>query len=177
MTDLLRCLLVSLSIVVLAQAKSFPIHIQPLDQQLEIIQKGIIDYDADTNSGSFQQLNEFTGRACIGIVTDGMFNCVTLADIKGRAKYIVHLNSKQELVNLDYVPSVGDDEVVNDEVVIAGIQRGPLPDLKEPLKLVDNKIPEPPVEKSLLQKYWIYLVPLVLMLVVSGGSEQQQQQE
>jgi hypothetical protein len=50
------------------------------------------------------------------------------------------------------------------------ISEGPSPKLNSPAPVnPDGQPPVEEVEKTFLQKYWVYLVPLVLLALTSGG--------
>jgi len=67
--------------------------------------------------------------------------------------------------------------VLNTTVITQTYKTSPLPELRAPPALTTDGEPVKPVpEKSFIQKYWMYIVPLVIMLLVSGGPEDGQRQ-
>lgn len=45
-------------------------------------------------------------------------------------------------------------------------------DPKNPIKVgADGKVIAPPPEKSFIQKYWIYIVPVLVIMMMGGGEE------
>jgi len=66
----------------------------------------------------------------------------------------------------------------NTTVIIETYRTPPLPDLRAPPALTTEGEPVTPVpEKSFIQKYWIYIVPMLIALLISGGSEEAQSQQ
>lgn len=170
-------LLIALVLLVqLALADNLKVWIQPLGST-ETILRGVISYDPeDVKDVSYErtkQTVDVTGKACVGIeFVGGGFKCMALGSLNSTAndRIVVHLNEDNTVRNLDY--SVDDTDTVQ---VIKRDVKGPVPGMKEPIKLVDNEVPQEEAPKSFLQKYWMYIVPVVLMLMVSGGADPNQQ--
>ncbi|KAF8745971.1 hypothetical protein AX14_004265 [Amanita brunnescens Koide BX004] len=64
---------------------------------------------------------------------------------------------------------------LNTTVITYSHKTSPLPELRTPPTLTTDGEPVKPVpEKTFLQKYWMYLVPLLIVLLISGGPEDDQ---
>ncbi|KAJ3226021.1 hypothetical protein HK099_005727 [Clydaea vesicula] len=79
-----------------------------------------------------------------------------------RENITVHLNSKEKAFNESNF-STPTLKLVK-QFKVSRPRSEPLPELKE-----DGSTPEP--EKTFLQKYWYYLIPLAIILVTSGGDD------
>ena len=52
-------------------------------------------------------------------------------------------------------------------------QHPPAPPLKQPLPTMqDGSIAQPPPEKSFIQKYWIYLIPVAILLLMPPAEDE-----
>jgi hypothetical protein len=57
------------------------------------------------------------------------------------------------------------------------IPEGPNPVLNAPVVVnPDGQLPEEEVEKTFIQKYWMYFIPLIVILLTSGGGGGGEQQ-
>ncbi|KAK2466311.1 hypothetical protein APHAL10511_001953 [Amanita phalloides] len=66
---------------------------------------------------------------------------------------------------------------LNTTIITETSRKPPTPELRTPPALTVHGEPVKPIpEKSFLQKYWIYIVPLVILLLASGGPENDQPQ-
>jgi hypothetical protein len=83
----------------------------------------------------------------------------------------LHVSSDDVVYHISYIlkSSTSQDTIVK-VVPDLLIPEGPSPKLNPPPPVnPDGQPPVEEVEKTFLQKYWIYLVPLVLLAVTSGG--------
>lgn len=99
------------------------------------------------------------------------------------------MDKNGRIENLNYLRSSGGAAGVPkvEVTIVQQVAKGPLPELLEPVVLVDNKVPVPEVrialaiqrvitnkffqkEKSFLQKYGLYLAPLLILFLMSGGN-------
>lgn len=170
-------LLIALVLLIqVALASNLKVLLQPLGST-ETILRGVISYDPeDVKDVTYERTKntaDVTGKACVGIeLPGGDFKCMALGNLNNTAcdRIVVHLNEDNTVRNIDY--SVDGIDSVQ---VIKRVSKGPVPGMKEPIKLVDNEVPQEEAPKSFLQKYWMYIVPVVLMLMVSGGADPNQQ--
>ncbi|KAA8914420.1 hypothetical protein TRICI_002918 [Trichomonascus ciferrii] len=168
-------LLIAFTILLqIAFADNLKVLIQPLGST-ETILRGVISYDPeDVGDVTYERTKQtVSGKACVGIELSGKdFKCMALGNLNNTAsdKIVVYLNKDNSVRNLDY--SVDDTDNVQ---VIRRDAKGPVPGMKEPIKLVDNEVPQEEPPKTFIQKYWMYIVPVVLMLMVSGGADPNQQ--
>ncbi|KIL68092.1 hypothetical protein M378DRAFT_929836 [Amanita muscaria Koide BX008] len=66
-------------------------------------------------------------------------------------------------------------EKLNTSITLQSYSTPPLPELRTPPALTTEGEPVKPIpEKSFIQKYWIYIVPMVIALLMSGGPEESQ---
>ena len=89
------------------------------------------------------------------------------------------LTSDNSLYHISYFvkPSSAQNTFVN-AIPDKAIPVGPDPILDDAVVVTaDGEAPKEEVEKTFLQKYWIYIIPLVFILLTSGGGMGQQQQE
>jgi len=91
----------------------------------------------------------------------------------------LYLSSDNTVYHISYVvkPSSTADTTVK-VVPDRSIQKGPEPVLAAPV--VVNPDGQPPVqepEKTFIQKYWIYILPIIFILLTSGGAGGGGQQE
>ncbi|KAL0949411.1 hypothetical protein HGRIS_009471 [Hohenbuehelia grisea] len=62
---------------------------------------------------------------------------------------------------------------LNTTVTVRNARLPPLPELRVPPPLNEAGEPvKPPPEKSFIQKYWMYIVPVLLALLLTGGPEE-----
>lgn len=83
----------------------------------------------------------------------------------------LYLSSENVLYHISYVlkPAASHSTVIK-VVPEKFIQESPNPVLHPPVVVnADGQPPEEEVEKTFLQKYWIYIIPLVFILLTSGG--------
>jgi hypothetical protein len=83
----------------------------------------------------------------------------------------LYLSSENTLYHISYVlkPATSQSTVVK-VVSDKSIPEGPNPVLQRPVIVnSDGQTPEEEVEKTFLQKYWVYLLPVVFILLTSGG--------
>jgi len=63
---------------------------------------------------------------------------------------------------------------LNTSITLQSYLTPPLPELRTPPVLTTEGEPVKPVpEKSFIQKYWIYIVPMLIALLMSGGPEEE----
>lgn len=155
-------------------AEHLKVLVQPIEGDTSSTTlRGVITYDPedlkDVQYEPNTNASPINGKACVGIEVSGKFNCMALSNFNDLSsdKIVVHLNRDNSVNKLDYSrnPVSGHNEAS----VIKGASKGPIPALKEPVRLVDNDVPKEEPPKSFLQKYWIYIVPPLIMLMVSGG--------
>lgn len=82
----------------------------------------------------------------------------------------LYLSSENVLYYVSYVlkPATSQSTVVK-VVTETSIREGPSPVLHAPIVVNPDGQPPEEVEKTFLQKYWIYMLPLVFILLTSGG--------
>lgn len=83
----------------------------------------------------------------------------------------LYLSPDNIVYHMSYVvkPSQSSDTIVK-VITDNSIPSGPDPVLNPPVKVAaDGQPPAEEVEKTFLQKYWIYILPLVFILLTSGG--------
>ena len=83
----------------------------------------------------------------------------------------LYFSPKNVLYHISYVlkPSESQGTVVR-VVQYNSIPNGPDPVLNPPVVVnPDGAPPEEEIEKTFLQKYWMYLLPIAIILVTSGG--------
>ncbi|KAF8974440.1 hypothetical protein BDZ97DRAFT_2069346 [Flammula alnicola] len=65
-------------------------------------------------------------------------------------------------------------QTINSTVLLRGTETPPLPELKAPPPLTpEGEVVTPPLEKNFLQKYWMYIGAVLLVILVSGGQEEE----
>ncbi|ANB15064.1 hypothetical protein AWJ20_2684 [Sugiyamaella lignohabitans] len=192
MSSLLPLKLVALLILSLAAVMasentlSIPLYLRTFESSA-LLPKALIQYDTRSHQTQLILSNEprtasFEGDACLGVENEaGEFKCLQLIKATGASSipesFILQLSPSltgdlfQDVAGINY--SI-DPSLTESVAVVKSAPKGPVPEVKEQIKLVDNKIPEPPVEKSFIQKYWMYILPVALMLLVSGGGGEQQ---
>lgn len=125
---------------------------------------------------SYQRaLSGFEGPACVGVNTkDNGFECSVLTTIadEGDERIVLHLNPLGEPMRVDYSHNTTSKHG-NKVTVVNWPPHGPEPLLKKPVPMKDNKVVEPEPQKSFIQKYWMYIVPFLLLMLVSGGGGEQ----
>lgn len=128
------------------------------DAENNLIEHGILEYDIFESSGSFNELNPVgTGLGCFGLKRDKeMFQCFILVNISApessrHSAFSIYIEESGKIQNLGFVQAT--EETKPQVQVIRGVNKGPLPDLKQPVKLVDNKLPEKEVSTPLLFQY------------------------
>lgn len=166
--------------IVSANTFTAPLLIQP-EGSKETFPHGSVTFNSQNFIGNYspEPRHEFEGRACIGLEDkDGVFKCLAYGNIKKSSNgevYTIHLNKGGDTISkIDYAR---DDKLNDDDEVKVHVQKqriGPQPQLKEPVKLDDDgKLPpEEEAPKTFLQKYWMYILPLVLFMMASGGGAQ-----
>ncbi|CAG8525576.1 10094_t:CDS:10 [Acaulospora morrowiae] len=97
---------------------------------------------------------------------------------------VVHLDKHNTIHHFDYYTSIGHCnsttvlQFVNFKTTVHTIKsvNGASPKLTRALPLKeDGTVEKPPEEKSFLQKYWWYLIPILILLSTSGAPEEGQQ--
>ena len=91
----------------------------------------------------------------------------------------LYLSSQQHVYHVSYVvrPSSASETIVK-VIPYETIPTGPEPILAPPVVVnPEGQSPAEEVEKTFFQKYWIYLLPILLFLITSGAGAQQQEQE
>jgi hypothetical protein len=157
-----------------AQLHAINIYYKPVDSG-KPGKLGLIKYDSLDNRADFvQDANsvDFKGLASIGFENDSGIHYSAFGQLDSELPkdFIVHLIDDR-VFKVDYALGEPGTSPASSNVYIALPAKGPQPPIKEPIKLVGNKVPEPEPEKTFLQKYWYYIVPIVLMTLVSGGAE------
>lgn len=118
----------------------------------------------------------YTGKACLGVKENGHFQCFCYGDFLASSQehFVVYSDdeSLSSITHIDYFrePSKVSDSRVE---VVKTVTKGPIPEFKKPVALVNNQVLEPEVEKSFLQKYWYYIVPALLMFMLSSSAPQE----
>lgn len=160
---------------VVSAASIVPLYIQP-EASSQVQKYGFLTLD----SGSavyepFKDAPFYTGKACIGIKQDGRFQCFSYGDLlpSSLEHFIVYTDdSLTTITHIDYfreASKVSDSRVE----VVNSVSKGPIPEFKKPVALVNNQVLEPEVEKSFIQKYWFYIVPALLMFMLSSSAPQE----
>lgn len=83
----------------------------------------------------------------------------------------LHLSSGNVVYHISYVliPSAEQSTIVK-VIPDRSIPEGPNPILSTPVVVnPDGQPPEEEVEKTFLQKYWMYLLPIIILAMTSGG--------
>ena len=83
----------------------------------------------------------------------------------------LHVSSDNIVYHITYAirPSSESTTVVN-VIPDRSIAEGPNPVLNTPVVVnPDGQPSEEEVEKTFLQKYWMYILPIVILLMTSGG--------
>lgn len=168
--------------VIAAGTKDIDILASPLNGG-ELERLGTVALDTSTLEATYYKVQDATstGVRCVGTKNkSGEFSCMNVATIASNtvAEITLYLDIDEEVANLAYVEHLtantnGDSyEKVSSVEIIVSPHEGPKPELKEPVKLVNGQVQQPEQEKSFIQKYWIYIVPALLMMMVSGGGQQ-----
>lgn len=160
--------------------EEIPIYVKPILGPESIPRlRGFIEYNKGSKAARFRRAEDdfndkFTGVACLSL-SDNADDCPSLIKIEPSIPESYYLDISPEGV----ISGVYEKQPETKGTVIKVSQTLSVsgPQVKAPIKLVDNKVPEPPVEKSFIQKYWIYIVPFLLMMMMSGNQQQQQQQQ
>ncbi|CAN6652626.1 hypothetical protein TRVA0_026S00430 [Trichomonascus vanleenenianus] len=161
-----------LASLVCGSSLTVPVLLQPAGSA-DVVTHGSITYDTSMGEARFspESQEKYTGKACIGIGFEGSdFECLAYGDVQpeAREEYTLHLNADGKVIKLDYSRNLSAE---GHAVKIFKAASGPMPQVKQPIKLVNNEVPKEEPPKTFLQKYWMYIVPVVLMLMVSGGGE------
>ncbi|CAG8611335.1 9034_t:CDS:2, partial [Paraglomus occultum] len=90
---------------------------------------------------------------------------------------IIHLDSSNNLYHFDYYTAVDhcngtemDDARFKTTVQTIKSIPGPRPKLHGPVPVAeDGTVIGPPPEKSFIQKYWVYILPLILIMLVNSA--------
>lgn len=147
------------------------------------INLGVLTYNE--TSGSTQvidapELPEFEeGDYCIGAEINGNFQCHSYARLEFPLRYELIISTKPktgELISMSFRRA--ENEGIKS--IIKPAVPGAQPATKEAPKVVKNaegkevlEEEEPP--KSFIQKYWMYIVPALIMFMISSGQEPQGQ--
>ncbi|GAA5983278.1 hypothetical protein JCM11641_002247 [Rhodosporidiobolus odoratus] len=136
---------------------------EPLQEQLTLSWSPFPSAD----SSSANPEGHFTGALDYHTSTTSLSPaCDASASAKERAKW-VFAPSRREVGKLE-VKLERPAAVVVDEP-----PRPAQPKEQQPVRLdKDGKILPPPKEKSFIQKYWMYIVPVLLVMLMTGGEEQ-----
>ncbi|KAG5365664.1 hypothetical protein CJU89_0055 [Yarrowia sp. B02] len=125
----------------------------------------------DLETPSFTSTSEFTGEACIGLNVAGSFVCHVLAQIDaGKAKDFTVETKDGVITKINYKKGLPAGE---DTVITTTAQAAPEAGIKEPVQLVNNEILKEEPEKTFIQKYWMYIVPILLLLLLGGGAPEE----
>lgn len=186
LVSLLLLLLVSCVGVVLGSPQQYTLYHQLVhpESARDITPRGVITYDPTTNSASYDAQGEVLDLGFNqGIYRIGFYDTAKnklspaaftkLGFIKGLVTEVItlYVSSDNVVYHISYVlkPSTSQNIIVN-VVSDRSIPDGPSPKLNDPI--VVNPDGQPPVEeepKTFIQKYWIYLIPIVLIALTSGG--------
>jgi hypothetical protein len=163
--------------------KSFDIVGARLNDRGHPYHLGTVELDVGSLEASYRRANTVVqpdGPLCVGLANEhGDFECMSVANIDehGVVELTLYLDERETVRDIDYVEhstTVSDGRYENADVVsvVTSINDGPLPLLKEPVKLVNGHLQEREQEKTFLQKYWVFIVPIVLLTLVSSGGQQ-----
>ncbi|KAG5357595.1 hypothetical protein CJU90_6435 [Yarrowia sp. C11] len=125
----------------------------------------------DLESPAFTSTSDFSGEACIGLNVAGSFVCHVLAQIDADKSKVFSVEAKDGVItkiNFKKGPSA-----IEDKVIITTAQTAPEAAVREPVQLVNNEILKDEPEKSFIQKYWMYIVPILLLLLLGGGAPEE----
>jgi hypothetical protein len=160
------------------------IYFRPLTERTATLVKGSIAYNS--TYGKFianAQTEEIEGQVCIGIKDgkEGDFNCHALTVLRKDyvENYYLYLNDDYSIQHIDVTTTKSSEDVNRltkqtvQVTMLKNVGKGPLPQVKRPIALVDNVVRVPEQPKSFLQKYWMYIVPVLLMFLLSGGTQEQ----
>ena len=83
----------------------------------------------------------------------------------------LHLSSGNVVYHISYILTPSDEQSTVVKVIPdRSIPEGPNPILSTPVVVNPNgQPPEEEVEKTFLQKYWMYLLPIIILAMTSGG--------
>ena len=84
----------------------------------------------------------------------------------------LHLSSENVVYHISYVLKPASEQSTIVKVIPdRSIPEGPNPMLKTTPVVVtpDGQPPEEEVEKTFLQKYWMYILPIIILALTSGG--------
>ncbi|KAJ3041131.1 hypothetical protein HDV00_009845 [Rhizophlyctis rosea] len=94
--------------------------------------------------------------------------------------FTLHVNERGQPWHVDYLLPSADCKAVSQGPVKSQFKTQvtllyPVPASRPQLEAIVQGTPDgkPPPEKSFLQKYWMYLVPVLILLLLSGGDDQQ----
>lgn len=122
----------------------------------------------DLETPSFASVSDFSGEACIGLNVAGDFVCHVLAKIEaGRGKEFTVEAKDGAVTRINYRQGALAGE---DTVIISSVAAGPEAVAKPPVQIVNNEVLQDEPEKSFIQKYWMYIVPLILLMLLGGGA-------
>lgn len=159
----------------LAQLEAIDVFYRPIDSGKQE-KLGVVTYNLlDKKAGFVQDANflDFEGLASVGFEDkSGQVHYSTLGkfDKKNHKEFVVHL-FKENLLKIDYsiIKQEADTTSSSDYTHILLPEKGPQPSIKEPIIMVGDTIPEPVPEKTFLQKYWLLIVPILLLTMGGGG--------
>jgi ER membrane protein complex subunit 10 len=85
----------------------------------------------------------------------------------------LYLSPDNEVYHISYVlrPSPARDTLVT-VIPYAALPNGPDPVLQPPAIVLPEGSPPPEPEKTFIQKYWVYIIPLILILLTSGAGQE-----
>jgi len=151
----------------------------------DVTPRGVITYDPTTNSASYDAQSEVVDLGSSeGIYRIGLYD-TTIKDLRPAAftklgsvngpvneEITLHVSSENVVYHISYVlkPSRSPTVVVK---VLSDrmIPDGPAPKLNIPVVVnPDGQPPVEEVEKTFLQKYWMYLLPVAILIITSGGA-------
>ncbi|AOW06278.1 hypothetical protein B0I72DRAFT_139002 [Yarrowia lipolytica] len=132
-----------------------------------VVTLGTIDLDTP----SFTSTSDFAGEACIGLNVAGDFVCHVLAQIEADKGKEFTIEAKDGVITkINFKKGL---PAAEDTVTITTAQAAPEAAIKEPVQLVNNEILKDEPEKTFIQKYWMYIVPILLLLLLGGGAPEE----
>lgn len=166
--------------------QEIPVYIRPLtDESITKRQlRGFIEFNTLTKAAQFRKSEDdfnskFSGLACLSVEDDHPDDCSSLIKIDRLTTeaYLLDITAEGKILGV-YERQNHKSEATDSSssVQVSQVLSVSSPRVRAPIKLVDNKVPEQPVEKTFIQKYWIYIVPFLLLMMVQSGQQQQGQQ-
>lgn len=178
-------------ITVLAESSlTLPIYGRNLSDQKQVIEIGVINYITDQHHGTFERTfdDKLEGSYCL-TTSKNEGGCIAVVDTLDYKQFNIHLNGQQQIHyvtvrNMD--PNGKKTKALSDVVPVNGPNIAPSPNLNPsnvPKKNnardqgvgagngEGNKENEEEVEKSWVQKNWLYIVPPLLIMFVLMGDD------